>query len=90
MQIGTAGIRTLQSTLVNFTWGGGKHWVDVATLCAPVHQGSLGLVDVADKASAFRVSGEEDPRKALATFHLQTRNTRYSFNASLKGSWEMR
>jgi hypothetical protein len=73
VQIGTAGVRALQSALVNFTWGGGKHWVNVAMLCAPVLQGSLGQGNVADKASAFRfhclqrhiTTGEEDPKKAV-------------------------
>jgi hypothetical protein len=66
-------MRALQSAIVDFVWDIGRHWVNAATVCAPVLHGGLGLVDVADKATAFRfqyvqrylAAGDADPRRFL-------------------------
>jgi hypothetical protein len=71
--------------------------VDADTLCTPVHLGGLGLVDVADKTSAFRfqyiqrylTAAEDAPRRAMTAYHLTKRATRFTFYASLKDSWTM-
>jgi exonuclease III len=96
VQLGTAAIRSLQAIFVDFVWGGGRHWVDAETLCAPVGQGGLGLVDVRDKVSAFRIqsvmrylaAGDDDPRRALTSYFFSQRATRLSFYASVRAAWE--
>jgi hypothetical protein len=92
----SACVRSIQSALVNFVWGTGKHWVEASTVCAPVREGGLGLVDVADKIQAFRFlfiqryleAPSSTPWKAIASTFLSGSLRRNDFYASVKRSWE--